>query len=113
MIRNWRKHKSLAFFFALSLAFVLGGALWAYFALRGFSEPFVLHFDDIIGITQIGGVEALAAAGFVGTIIVAINAVLAMELEQRERFLGRMIAGATLLFALLLFMGFAAIISVN
>lgn len=113
MIHGLWEHKTLFALFALSLVLVLGGVSWAYFAMRDFQGPFVLHFDDILGITQIGGANALLAAGFTGMVVVVINLVLAFELEVRNRFLSRLVAGSTLVFAALIFMGFAAIISVN
>lgn len=97
-----------------ALAFVLGGSLWAYFALGGAGNtPLILHFDDISGITAVGSLKNLIFVGLLGVIVVIMNFFIALELEERDRFLGKLTAALTLLFAVLLFIAFAAIINVN
>ena len=51
--------------------------------------------------------------GFLGVAVVFMNFFLATDLEDRDWFLGKFTAAATLGFAALIFIGFAAIISVN
>lgn len=99
--------------FLVSSLFVAGGMLWAYFALRGIASPLILHFNNILGINQIGSLADLLRFGGTGLVFVLVNFFLALELEGRDAFLGKLLAATTLFFGILLFVGFAAIISVN
>lgn len=99
--------------FILSFLLILGGSLWAYFALRGTSQPLILHFNDLAGITRIGNAASFLGVGFIGLFGAVINFIIALELEARDKFLARLLAAATLFMGVLLFVGFAAIISVN
>ncbi len=113
MFQKVAKFKVIGFIFLASLLFVLGGTIWAYFALRGIVPPLIIHFNDLVGINQIGSVIDLLMVGGTGVIFVLINFLLALELEERDIFGGKILAAATLFFAILIFIGFAAIISVN
>ncbi len=113
MIGKISKFRTLSALFATSLVLVLGGTLWAYFALRGATSPIILHFNNLAGINQVGGASEFLLVGLGGLIVVVVNLFLAFELEERDRILGKMVTAATLLFSLLFFIGFAAIISVN
>ncbi len=94
--------------------FVLSGWLWAHFALRGAANaPLILHFDDLSGITSVGTSANLTFMGFFGIAIVIMNFFIAIGLEDRDRFFGKLAAAATLVFAILLFIAFAAILNVN
>lgn len=77
------------------------------------SAPYILHFNDIDGITKVGGITNLILMGILGVFIVVLNFFIALELEARDKILGRMVAGLTLVMAILLFIGFVAILSVN
>ncbi|MEK7195446.1 MAG: hypothetical protein AAB655_02005 [Patescibacteria group bacterium] len=107
------KHKSTAILFSLALAFVLGGVFWTFFGLKRISGPVVVHFNNLAGINQIGSLWELLSIGAIAAVIIFSNFIIAVELEERDRFLGKTITGATLLFGILIFIGFAAIISVN
>ena len=112
----WRKivrFRATSILFLFSFILILGGTLWTYFSLKGASGPFILRFSDIAGITQIGGLKSLLAAGVVGAVAVVINFVVALELELRDRVLGKLVAAGTIFLAILIFLGFAAIIAVN
>jgi hypothetical protein len=102
---------------AAALAFVLGGFIWALAELgsRGLQGggPLILHFNDIVGITEIGMRGTFAFAGIFAAFAVVINFMIALELDARDRVLGKMIAALTLAAAVLLFIGCAAIINVN
>ena len=65
------------------------------------------------GITAVGSPTNLVFVGFLGTVVVIMNFFIALELEARNRFLGKLVAALTLLFAVLLFIAFAVIINVN
>ena len=97
----------------LSLIFVLGGWVWAFLALRNISQPLILHFSGQTGIDQTGFEGDLARVGIFGLVVVAINFLIAVELEARDRFLARVTSGVTLFLGLLIFIYFVAIISVN
>ena len=113
------KHKSVFAMGVAALAFAGGGFVWALAALgaRGSggvaAGPYILHFNDISGITQIGSVGDLARAGiFAGVAVIASFAV-AFELDRRDRVLGKLMAAVTLAAAVLLFIACAAILNVN
>mgnify|MGYP001595810776 FL=1 len=103
----------LAAVFFVSAAFVVGGFLWSYFTLRGIGQPLILNFNDRLGINQIGGVPELISYGAFGLAVIIINGFIAFALEPRSQFLARILAAATGVIAILLFLAFAAIISVN
>lgn len=113
MFRSFLRHKLLDILVILSVAFVLGGWLWAHFALKHISQPLILHFIPGGGITWVGNVRELAAIGATALVAVSINSILAFALEDRDWFWGKLLAAATLAISILLFIGFAAIISVN
>lgn len=109
-----------------AIVFVLGGWIWALVALsfvgsRQPGVPLILHFDDLRGITVVGGLGTIIFAGIFGLVVVGMNFAIAREFTlrtsvanaTRSRFLGRFLAGMTLAFAILLFIAFAAIINVN
>ncbi len=114
MFAKLKKYKGVSITSLVALAFAMGGALWAYFALHRIgATPIILHFDDLSGITAVGGLGDLMLAGGAGIAIVIVNFFLALALEERDRFLGKLTAALTLLFAILLFIGFVAIMNVN
>lgn len=113
MTQKILKHKTVSAIFGLSFLLVIGGTLWTYIVFRNTSGLFILHFNDLGGIKQIGEAGALLWMGLLGFVATLINFYIALELEARDRFLGKMLAAGTLLLALLLFVGFAAIINVN
>jgi hypothetical protein len=108
------KYRSVSAVSFGALALVVGGWAWAYFALRGITNaPLILHFDDLSGITAIGGIGMIMFMGALGTLAVLVDAAIALSLEARDPFLGKLTAALTFIFAALLFIAFAAIINVN
>jgi hypothetical protein len=111
------KHKLVTGLFAAALAFVLGGFIWALAALGvrsgGGAGRFILHFNDVSGITQLGRVGDLWFAGIFVAVAVVINYVIALELDARDGVMGKAMATMTLTIAILLFVACAAILSVN
>lgn len=97
----------------LSLILVLGGWLWAFFALRKVSQPLILHFSEQVGINQVGYAGDLAKVGVFGLVVLIVNFLISSELEERERFLGRLTSLVTVFLAILIFIYFTAIIGVN
>lgn len=113
MIKKLSKFKVVSSLFFASFILVLGGLVWAYATLRGVSGSLIMHFNNLVGINQVGGLAELAWIGATGVVVVLINSFVALELEARDWFLGKLLAAATLLFGILIFIGFAAIINVN
>ena len=102
---------------AASAFLVAAGWAWACVALRDTSPYIIAHWNSDLDITQavIGqDIPAfLAGIGGTGLFFVLVNWLLALELERRDRFWGKLVAGATAAVAALIFIGFAAIIAVN
>jgi hypothetical protein len=113
MFKKITTHKFVSIFSGISLFFVLAGIGWSYFALRSTQAPLIVHFDDLRGITQTGGFGTFLAVGIFGLVVACLNSVIALELESRTPFFGKFVAVLTLAFAVLLFIGFSAIIGVN
>lgn len=97
----------------ISLAFVIGGWLWAYLAFKHSSGPLITHYTPLSGISSLGGRSELSEVGTFGLLVVLMNSWLAFELDKRGRFWGALVTGITFLFSVLIFIGFGAIISVN
>lgn len=98
----------------LAVLFVLGGFFWAYFALAAAGPgPFILHFNDIDGITGIGGLGTIVFMGLFGLLVTLMNFAIALEFERHDAFFGKFLSALSLAFAVLLFIGFASIIGVN
>ncbi len=104
------KYKLVSSIFFVSFAFVLGGALWSYSTLRGYSY-IILHYAG--NINQYGNVWDLLRVGALGLGVLLLSYWMALDLEERDWFLGKLLAAGVLFFSILLFIGFAAIISVN
>lgn len=97
----------------LSMTLVVGGWLWAYFKLRKIADPLIIHYSPEVGIDQVGYAGDLAKVGVFGIVIVAMNFIISVELEQKDKFLGRLTSAVTAFLGILIFIYFAAIISVN
>lgn len=114
MFKKILRHRIVSAIFFGSFLLVAGGAAWAWAALAGVTgSPLILHFDDIEGITAVGGAGSFVFMGILGVAVVLLNFAIALELEERNPFLGKITAGMTAIFAILLFIAFAAIINVN
>ncbi len=113
MLDRISKSKVLSAVFLISFGFVSGAVIWAYTATKDIEGPLVLHFNNIVGINQTGTFLDMLLVGITGAVMVILNFVLALELEARDFFLGKVVAAATLFLSILIFIAFAAIISVN
>ena len=113
MIKKILRFRGVSIMSLGSVALSLGGACWAIisFARLG-TGPFIVHFNDMTGITS-GGIDLVVCMGILGSVITVMNFFITIELEERDPFLGKLMAGGTLIFAVLLFISFAAIINVN
>lgn len=106
------EHKLRTAVFAAALSFVLAAWAWAWLALRHATPPLITHFNNA-GMVRLGSMRDLTRAAVTGLLVVIFNFFVALELDERDRFWGLFIAVVTLLFAVLLFMSFAAIIGAN
>ena len=112
-LREFFRYKIPNLVLVLSLTLVLGGWVWSYFDLRTISDPLIIHYSQEVGIDQVGYAGDLAKVGIFGIVVILINFLIAVEVEQKERFLGRLTSGVTFLLGLLIFIYFAAIMGVN
>lgn len=112
LLRRVFENKLRSGLFAAAAALISTAWLWAWLELNDQASQLVVHFNNA-GLVQIGTLTYLHRAAATGIIVVALNFWIALELEERDRFWGAFVAGATLLFAVLLFIGFAAIINAN
>ena len=114
MLKNIAKYRLVSALSAASILFVLGGFVWAYSILKQIgANSYIIHFNDIDGITQVGSLQTLLFMGILGLIVAVMNAFVALELESRDHFLGKLTASMSLLFSILLFIAFATILNVN
>lgn len=107
------RQKIVGISFLAGFLLIAGGFLWSFLSLRGLAEPFIIHWNAARGINQIGGLMDLIIMGAFGELVIIANFFIALELDVRDRFLGKLVAAATLFFAFLLFLTFRAIIAVN
>src|ERR1700722_12090925 len=103
MLQKLLKHRIVATLSLASLLFVLGGFSWTYFSFRAMGGPFILHFNDIAGITSVGGFNSIIFMGIFGAFVVLMNFAIALEFDAKDRFFGKFLAATTLVFAVLLF----------
>jgi len=115
MVKKIIKYKAVGFACLAAIAIALGGFFWAFFRLMNSAGgvPLVLHFNDVIGITDVGSLWVIASMGILGIAVMAINFFIAIEMEERDSFLGKVVAAASVFFAVLLFISFAAILGMN
>ena len=113
MLKRILKFRLVGSVFLSSFLFVSAGMIWAYFALRRIVPPLIIHFNNLTGINQTGDLTDLLKVGVTGIVFVLMNFFIALELEERDIFGGKLLAAATFFVSALIFIGFAAIISVN
>lgn len=113
MIEAIEKHRLVSGLLAASAAFVLGGFVWSLISLEKVTGPLVLHFNDLTGIAAVGNIGTIVFGGAFGMVVILVNGCLAVEFEERNPLFGKLIAVLTLVFAILLFIAFVAILSVN
>ena len=113
MLKKLFKYKIPNFTFLLGLALVLSGWLWAFFALGTITTPLIILFDSTTGINQVGYVGDLVKVGVFGMMVILVNFFISIELEERMPFWGRLTSFMTVFLGILIFIYFAAIVSVN
>ena len=97
----------------MSFLLVILGMAWAYASFRSTVSPIILQFNNYDGITKIGSLIELELFGVFGLVMLSINLLVANTLEKRALFLANLAAVWSFFLGTLLFLGFAAIISVN
>ncbi len=107
------RHRAVIAMCGAAFACILGGFGWVLATLEGAAGPLILHFNDITGITQVGSLRTFFFAGIFAFVAAAVNVPIALELDRRDRVLGKLLAGITLAVAALLFIACAAILNVN
>lgn len=114
-LKNILRHRTVCATSLAAFLFVLGGAVWSRSILRPVSalSPLIVHFNDLQGITAVGAPETLVFLAIFGMAVVIINFFIALALDDRDPFLGKLVAAVTLVFAVLLFIAYTAIIKVN
>lgn len=112
-MKRFHSHPVITALFIGSLAVAAGTALWAHLVFRNIAGPIVVHFNGREGITRIGTVADLDRMLAFEVALIAANALVAFGLPDKEALVRATVAGATIAMSLLIFIGFAAIISVN
>jgi len=107
------KFKTVSLLCLIGVVFIAGGTLWAYYALRGASGLLIVHHNNIQAINNVGRAEDVVKIGMTGLVAAILDFFIALELETRDKILGKVVAAACLFSGILIFIGFAAIISVN
>ncbi len=114
MTRRIFEHKMVSGIFLAALAFAAGGFAWVVVALRSANGgAVILHFNDIDGITQVGMPGDILRVGIFTLLVVLIDFAIALELDARDRVLGKIMAAVTLVACVLLFIACTAILNVN
>lgn len=112
--KNFKDHRAVAALCFGAFAFVLLGFISALVTLGGATQDsLILHFDNAGGITNIGSIGTLIFMGCLGLLVVVMNFIIALGFDGRDRFLGKWLAAMTLVFAVLLFIAFTAILNAN
>lgn len=107
------KFKLLNVIFILGLLLVIAGTLWSYMALKNVGEELIIHFNNYDRKTQSGDILDLIGVGFIAVVMNIVNFFIAVKLEERDWFWGKLAAAATAFFDILIFIGFTAIINAN
>ncbi len=113
MFRDILKFKFNNLITIVSLLFVFGGGIWAYFALQEVSDSIIIEYSSFVGINRVGYFWDLVKVGIFGIIAIGVNFLISVEIEKRDRFLGKLANAFTFFLSVLIFIYFVAIISVN
>ena len=98
---------------ALGFTLIFGGWLWAYLKLRVIEVPVVILYNSVEGVARAGDVREFLKVLVFGLLVILVNFFIAAELEERSRFWARLSSLFTVFLSVLIFIYFAAIISVT
>ena|SRR6185437_2824310 len=118
MMRAIAKHRLTSLIGLASIFLVLGGFFWAYGMIgpgagTSLGAPLILHFNDMEGITAVGGFVDVIYMAILGLLMILIDIGAAFALEERDPVLAKVLSAAGLVLAVLLFIAFTVIINVN
>ena len=114
MARKFFHDYFVTIFCSLAGAFFASGFVWALIALSHVASPsLILHFNDIGGITSLGGIGSVVFIGCFGALVLFMDFAIAREFLSRDRFFARLVSVLALVLGILLFIGFVAIINAN
>ena len=111
--RRFFRHKWNNLSLTLGFVFVFGGWLWVYLKLRVIEMPVVILYNEVEGVTRAGEVGEFLKVLVFGLLVLVINFFISAELEERSQFWARLSSIFTVFLAVLIFIYFAAIVSVN
>lgn len=99
--------------FSLSLTIIIIGAITVYVGLGSETGPFIIHFDSQREDSLVGGIEVIYGILAVAGVIAAINFCLANAVYEREKQVSFILAVATLVLSVLVFIAVRRIILMN
>ncbi|MGC8775935.1 MAG: hypothetical protein ACP5QN_01310 [Minisyncoccia bacterium] len=110
---NWlKKHIFLNIFFAISLILLISGFVPLFLKFK-MNDVIILKYSNFSGITLIGNFYDLILIFITSIIVFGGNFILAKNFEERDIFLGKLIAVLNFFVCLLIFIYFITIIKVN
>lgn len=113
-MKNFIKNKTVFLLNYIAIGVSLISFFSVFFALISLSNrPLVIHFDDINGITKMGNFTDIILIAVTGIIITILNFFISIKIEKRDKFLAKVISIVSILFAVLLFIAFTAILTMN
>lgn len=95
------------------IVLALVALVWAWVALHAVEGPIIISFASRLGILRVGNPIVLYGMAIIACMALIMNALLARALEGRNRFLAGFVAVATFFLGFLIFIAYAAIITVN
>lgn len=110
---TFRKLPALFFLFTGGVIILLAALALIALSWGELAEPLILHFEAR------GGVDAFGTRGHLlmiwggGVVMVAVNALLAAVTFRREHGLSYLLGGASIIFALLILIAVATVVSIN
>lgn len=113
-MKNFIKNKEVFVLNYIAIGISLISFFLVFFNLISLSNrPLVIHFDDINGVTKMGNFTDIISIAATGIIVTVLNFFISIEVEKKDKFLARIISVVSILFAVLLFIAFTAILTMN
>jgi hypothetical protein len=113
-MKNLIKNKDVFVLNYVAISISLVSFFFVFFNLINlFNRSLVVHFDDINGVTKMGNFTDIILIAVTGIIVTVLNFFISIEVEKKDKFLARIISIVSILFAVLLFIAFTAILTMN